>query len=186
MFRVRTGKVEEWNEAYGRVEDYLRAHRIHSKLHQQRLVAEILSRAAERHEMDPGAEPVVLAAEEASKVIDGWFEDILGEDIPADRRSAQGRVAVLLADSAQKLPSLFLEDEETPVGVREQLRKSSIEAGPDLRVSSMVPREIQLGTLPEAAGDAWENLDRFPLLRLLLLWAAFLGVLAFLFYRTRT
>ena len=35
--------MEEWNSAYVRVEDYLRAHRIHNRLHQSRLIQQILS-----------------------------------------------------------------------------------------------------------------------------------------------
>ena len=41
-FRPRTGTMQEWNAAYVRVEDYLRAHRIHNRLHQSRLIQQIL------------------------------------------------------------------------------------------------------------------------------------------------
>jgi len=37
-FRPKTGTMESWNAAYVRVEDYLRAHRIHNRLHQSRLI----------------------------------------------------------------------------------------------------------------------------------------------------
>ena len=42
----KTGTMEAWNAAYVRVEDYLRAHRIHNRLHQSRLIQKILERAA--------------------------------------------------------------------------------------------------------------------------------------------
>ena len=38
--RPATGSLEAWNAAYVRVEDYLRAHRIHNRLHQLRLIQE--------------------------------------------------------------------------------------------------------------------------------------------------
>ena len=41
-FRPRTGTLEQWNAAYVRVEDYLRAHRIHNRLHQSRLIQQVL------------------------------------------------------------------------------------------------------------------------------------------------
>ena len=186
MFQVQTGTVDEWNEAFSRVEDSLRAHRIHSKLLQQRLIAVVLERAARRHQESNGAiAPVVLAAEEAERMMEEWFADILGPGVPPERLLAQGRVSVLLTDSAQQLPALFLEDVPTPPEVRERLRETSLKAGPDLSVSSMVPREIQLGALPEAAGGAWESLERFPIARLLLLWALFLGALTAIFLWTR-
>ena len=59
-FRPKTGTVEAWNEAYVRIEDYLRAHRIHYRLHQPRLIRTILERAARRHEADPAANPRCL------------------------------------------------------------------------------------------------------------------------------
>jgi hypothetical protein len=49
-FRPRSGTMEQWNAAYVRVEDYLRAHRIHNRLHQSRLIQAALERAAVRHE----------------------------------------------------------------------------------------------------------------------------------------
>ena len=36
-FHPKTGSLEAWNAAYVRVEDYLRAHRVHNRLHQIRL-----------------------------------------------------------------------------------------------------------------------------------------------------
>ena len=56
-FQPKTGSLEAWNAAYVRVEDYLRAHRIHNRLHQSRLILRILERAARRHEEKPGLDP---------------------------------------------------------------------------------------------------------------------------------
>src|SRR5215217_4729964 len=76
-FRPRTGTMEEWNEAYVRVENYLRAHRIHNRLHQSRLIQQILQRAAHRHESEPGRSPTVLAAQETESLMDVWFAGML-------------------------------------------------------------------------------------------------------------
>ena len=56
-FRPTTGTMDAWNAAYVRVEDYLRAHRIHNRLHQARLIQQILERTARRHAADPSREP---------------------------------------------------------------------------------------------------------------------------------
>ena len=56
-FRPKTGTPESWNAAYVRVEDYLRAHRIHNRLHQIRLIQNILERAARAPRGPPGARP---------------------------------------------------------------------------------------------------------------------------------
>ena len=185
-FQPKTGTLDAWNAAYVRVEDYLRAHRIHNRLHQSRLILRILERAARRHEENPGLDPTTLAAEEAERMMDAWFGEVLGEkDLPHERIAVTGRVALLLTDGAEKNPYAFLDEERMPPEFTRALQQSSIEAGPDLAVSAMVPRPIDLGLISEAAGETLERFERYPLLRTLFLWAVFLGGLAVFFYVTR-
>lgn len=185
-FRPRTGGMEAWNAAYVRVEDYLRAHRIHNRLHQSRLIQRILNRAAARHEANPALDPTTLAAEETERMMDDWFGKILaGENLPADRVAPTGRVALLLADGPAKWPYAFLDDARMPPDFTAALRRCSMEAGPDLAVSSMVPRPIDLGLLSGAAGETLERIEKWPVLRTLALWALFLAALALIFSLTR-
>lgn len=186
-FRPRTGTLEQWNAAYVRVEDYLRAHRVHNRLHQSRLIQRILVSAARVHEQRPVTEPATLAIEETDRLMDSWFGEVLGEkkDLPHDRIATEGRVALLLADGLQRWPYVFLEKEKMPAEFLQAVKQGSIKAGPDLEVSSMVPREIDLGVITEAAGETLERIERLPVLRVLLLWALFVGVLAMVFLATR-
>src|SRR4051812_30652917 len=78
-FRPRSGTMEEWNAAYVRVEDYLRAHRIHNRLHQSRLIEQVLEHAARRHEANPSLSPTALAAAEVEAQMDLWFAEMLEE-----------------------------------------------------------------------------------------------------------
>src|SRR5258706_7375081 len=98
-FRPRTGTMDEWNAAYVRVEDYLRAHRIHNRLHQSRLIEAILERAARRHEANPALNPTALASEETETLMDLWFAEMLDErGLPHERIAVDGRLALLLCD----------------------------------------------------------------------------------------
>ena len=152
-FRPKTGAPEAWNSAYVRVEDYLRAHRIHNRLHQIRLIQRILERTAERHAADPRLDPTVLAAEETEALMDAWFADVLDvRGQPHDRIAVDGRVALLLCDGPQRWPDAFLDERQIPADFVQAMRASSMRAGPDLAVSSMVPRPIDLGPITEAAG----------------------------------
>ncbi|MGH7997459.1 MAG: hypothetical protein ACREFX_14020 [Opitutaceae bacterium] len=180
-FRPKTGTCDQWNAAYVRVEEYLRAHRMHSRLHQVRLVQRILERAAARHAADPAADPTELAAGEMEAELDAWFAEILGEP---ERAAIDGRVALLLSDGMRKWPDVFLEDPIPPEFAR-ALRESSMQAGPDMAVSSMVPRPIELGRLSEAAGETLERFERWPILRTLILWLVFVAALVVLFGLTR-
>ncbi len=185
-FQPRTGTLDQWNAAYVRVEDYLRAPRIHNRLHQSRVIERVLECAAHRHEADPKLDPVTLAAEETDRIMQAWFASQLGDgSLPHDRLAAQARVAMLLSDLPTRWPYAFLDQENTPGEARVAMEKSALQAGPDMAVSNMVPREIDLGVLPEAAGDTLETLERWPLIRLLLLWALFAAVMAVVFALTR-
>lgn len=178
--------MEAWNAAYMRVEDYLRAHRIHNRLHQSRLIQEILERAARRHATRPALDPTTLAAEETEAMMDEWFSNVLDErDQPHDRIAIAGRVALLLSDGPQKWPYAFLDGKSIPADFAAAMRASSMEAGPDLAVSSMVPRPIDLGPITEAAGETLERFEQWPLLRTAFLWLVFVGALAAIFWVTR-
>lgn len=185
-FRPKTGSMEAWNAAYVRVEDYLRAHRVHNRLHQSRLIQAILERAARRHEADPSLNPTALAAQETDALMQRWFAAVL--DAPEHARArvaADGRLALLLCDGPQKWPYAFLDERTVPPDFVAAMRNGVIDAGPDMAISSMVPRPIDLGRIPEAAGETIERIEKWPILRTLLLWLLFAGCLAAIFKMTR-
>jgi hypothetical protein len=185
-FRPTTGTMDAWNTAYVRVEDYLRAHRIHNRLHQARLIQLILERVARRHAAAPGREPTTLAAEETEAMMDRWFAEVLDQrDQPHERIAVDGRVALLLCDGPQKWPYAFLDERHIPADFAQAMRAGAVEAGPDLAVSNMAPRPIDLGLIPEAAGETLEQIEKWPVVRTLLLWVVFAGALAGIFYATR-
>jgi hypothetical protein len=178
--------MESWNAAYVRVEDYLRAHRIHNRLHQSRLIQKILERAARRHAAHPALDPTMTAAEETEALMDTWFGEILDQEgLPHDRLAIDGRVSLLLCDGPERWPYAFLDEDNIPADFVQAMRSSNLEAGPDLAVSSMVPRPIDLGRITEAAGETLERFERWPVLRALFLWMVFASALAGIFYMTR-
>ncbi len=185
-FRPTTGTLDQWNAAYVRVEDYLRAHRLHNRLHQSRLILRVLIAAAQLHRQNPSLDPATLAVEETDRLMDRWFGELLGaKERPHDRIAAEGRVALLLADGMQRWPYAFLEESNIPAEFAGAIRQSSIQAGPDLAVSSMVPRDIDLGPITEAVGQTLKRIERLPIVRVSLLWALFAGVLLMVFFATR-
>jgi len=185
-FRPRTGTPEQWNAAFIRVEDYLRAHRVHNRLQQITILQKVIARAARRHEQDPTLDPTTLAAEEIDRMMDEWFGELLGDKaLPHERIAVEGRVALLLTDGVERWPYAFLDEQQVPADFAMEMQKRSIQAGPDMTVTSMVPRQIELGTLTEVAGQTFEQIEKWPILRVILLWAVFLSVLALVFYATR-
>ena len=177
-FKPRSGTDEEWNEAFARVEDYFRAHRVHSRAHQSRLVYGILERAALRHEADPSSPPVTHAIREASESIDTWLHQQIGEaNADAATAGRLGRVAFLLADGPNKHPEMFL-DNDLPEDVRAGMRVRLEQSGPNMEVSSMVGREMDLGLFPEVAEFAWDVMSKWPLVGTAILLGLF-GLIVF-------
>jgi hypothetical protein len=185
-FRPRTGTPDQWNAAFIRVEDYLRAHRVHNRLQQITILEKVIARAAARHERNPSLNPTSLAAEEVDRMMDEWFGELLGDkNLPHERIAVEGRVALLLTDGVERWPYSFLDEEHVPREFAQEMQRRSIQAGPDMTVTSMVPRPIELGALTEVAGQTFEQIEKWPILRVTLLWALFLSALALVFYATR-
>jgi hypothetical protein len=175
-----------WDEAYSRVESYLRAHQIHRRLLLSRLVNKILTRAMEIYAEDQRKDPVVVAMNEADRTMAVWFDKILHqEDVRHKRISTRGRLALLMGDVPNRWPEHFLLEDQVPQQMTDAMRESYLKAGPDLKFSNMSPRPIDLGPIVNAAEETWETFQKRPLVKALVLWVGFLSLLGFVFYATR-
>lgn len=182
LFQPTTGTPEEWNEAFARLEGYLRAHRLRDRIRLHELSMDLLQEAALRHANGPVESPVTLTMRVAQERLDRWFGSQLAlEELPLERQSALGRMAFLACDGPARYQNIFLQNDNLPPELAQRVRHWSGRAGPNLEVSSMAPRDIDLGLVPEVAEGTWEGLERLPFVRLLLLWGIFGLVLAVLF-----
>ena len=128
----------------------------------------------------------MTAAEETEALMDTWFGEVLDQEgLPHDRLAIDGRVSLLLCDGPERWPYAFLDEDNIPADFVKAMRSSNLAAGPDLAVSSMVPRPIDLGRITEAAGETLERFERWPVMRTLFLWIVFAAALAGIFYMTR-
>jgi hypothetical protein len=177
-FSPSSGTPEQWNDAYARLADYFRAHRIHSRVHRTYLILETLRRAAATHARHPGKSPMEVAIHEARRMHRGWLHTIMGDlNVPEARLDANGRLAFLLCDGPNKFPDYFIsENAAPPPEMVEAMRRPIEQSGPDLAFSSMVPRPIDLGPMAERSDDE-NGLFDIPWLRYLLLAAMTAGVI---------
>lgn len=173
------------DESYEKVENYLRACRIASRLQRARLTAIILQRATERVAKGgpDAARPMPeLAIEEARAMVREWMDRILPPRIDDRAHTpSEGFVALYLSDAPARWPGAFLHPEETPPGFLDTLRARLVKAGPELEVSSIVPRSMDYG-LPESARA---TLEQWPLVRALLTWLLLGAAMVALFWYTR-
>lgn len=176
-----------WHEAYERVENYFRAHRISNRLLLHALTARVIEAAAARHAREPGRAPIALAAEEAVRQMEAWIErhDGADENEPPARRQARGRAGVFLVDLPGRSPASFLDYRPMPRDLAEELRATYLRAGPDLEFANMGPRPIDLGPISGMADGTWRTFDTWPVLRGLVVWGLFLGLLVLAFVTLR-
>jgi hypothetical protein len=155
-FFPMTGSETDWNGAYYRLEDYFRALRMVNKVHQSQIILQILESVAQRHAGVPGQNPTALAMEEARAAMDQWFEGILGQ---REHITVVGLISLLATDAPERWPVAFL-SEEVPAEFLREMQESDVRAGPDLQVSSMVPRPIDVSPLldPIHFPDALEKI----------------------------
>ncbi len=178
-FYPQTGTVEEWNQAYYRLEDYLRAHHVTNKVHQSQIILRLLQRAAARHAAHPEEAPTRLALQEAYAVMDHWFGRLLPDE-PESRASVVGRVSMYMVDATERWPNVFLAaDADIPPEFRTALSESTVQSGPDLRVSSMVPRPLDAESEEDPARETWERLGRISKALLIGMTALFAGAAYF-------
>lgn len=173
-------------EAAERVENYLRAFRVPAARRAE-LVPAILEAAERRHAETPEADLTALAMDEAMALIDAWIDRFVPHEKhegPA-RRLAHGRAALHLAALPQRWPGQFLAGTEPPAVLIERLRAAYLEAAPEVELGNMVPRPMDLGLMSEMADSTWRTFDKWPVLRGLLLWGLFVGLLAAAFYLVR-
>jgi hypothetical protein len=182
---------QAWDEAFSRVESYLRAHQIESRLVLNRLAFEIIS-AARSAALRPGAsanqnqDAVALAMREAERRTMAWFRDVLGDAVDPDdeRLGTRGRIALVLADVPARWPAHFLAATPPPAELIEAMRAAYIEAGPEMELTRMVPRPMDFGPIANVADEAWKTFARWPLLRAMIGWLLFIGLLAALWWAT--
>ncbi len=186
---IPDGTDQAWDEAFSRVESYLRAHQIDSRLVLNRLAFEIVSAArgnAAAAGFAANVDAVALAMREAERRTNAWFRDVLGDAVdPEDERlGTRGRIALVLADVPARWPGHFLSATRLPAELVEAMRAAYIEAGPEMELTRMVPRPMDFGPIANVADEAWKTFARWPLLRAIIGWLLFIGLLAALWWAT--
>ncbi|MCU0791598.1 MAG: hypothetical protein MUE42_01820 [Opitutaceae bacterium] len=180
-----------WDEAFLRVESYLRAHQIESRLVLNRLTVEIIraarAKALEHKAANRGTvDPVAVAMGEAERRTTAWFARVLGDaaDPDDERLGTRGRIALVMADVPARWPRDFFADTPPPPELVEAMRAAYIEAGPELELTRMVPRPFDFGPIANVADEAWKTFARWPVLRAIFGWLVFLGLLAGAWFAT--
>ena len=174
-------RLEEWNAAYEKVENYFHALRVRNKALLGRLVLRVLERAAHRAPAEPERSATQLAAEEMDRIVIEWFAEVLQEPpTNADQMlSTRGRLALLLADMPGRWQEQFLRPGPWPKEFISAMRETYLRAGPDFQLSKMTPRPFDLGPITTLT-----NLGKLPYLKMVLAWMVLALLLVAIFILT--
>jgi hypothetical protein len=174
-------RLEEWNAAYEKVENYFHALRVRNKALLGQLVLRVLERAAHRAPVEPERSATQLAAEEMDRIVIEWFAEVLQEPpTNADQMlSTRGRLALLLADMPGRWQEQFLRPGPWPEEFISAMRETYLRAGPDFQLSKMTPRPFDLGPITTLT-----NLGRLPYLKMVLAWTLLALLLVAIFILT--
>jgi len=173
--------LEEWNDAYAKVESYFNALRIRNRPLLGQLCLRVLERAQKRAPLEPERTATQLVAEEMDHIVTEWFAEVLlVPPTNADQMlSTRGRLALLLADMPGKWQDQFLRPGPWPEEFTDAMRETFLRAGPDFQLSKMTPRPLDLGPLTTLG-----NLGRMPYFRMILAWSLFALLLIAVFLLT--
>ncbi len=175
-----------WNEAYERVESYLRAHRIEQPIALSELTNAIIAAAWQQAADAPVITPVTLALREADRLITEWFVRVLAKGGAHSRRlSVRGRLALALADAPGRWPDAFLAPVAPPRELADAMRAAFLRTGPPPQLSKMTAQTIPLGRVARLLDLSWEAALRWSAFRYLA-QLLFVGAVAtVLFYAFR-
>lgn len=161
-FSPKTGTAEEWNAAFYRLEDYLRAHGMVNKIHQSQIILRLLNRAAVKHQQNPERTPLELALREVYQEMALWFQKIFPDFSASPARLCSvGRVSLYLVNAPERWPDVFLAEGELPADFVQTMQETFLQSGPDLRVSTMIPRTPDLPSETGGFKETWQQLDQF-------------------------
>ncbi|MBC7366143.1 MAG: hypothetical protein H7343_04910 [Undibacterium sp.] len=167
-----------WDEAFLRVESYLRAHHLEGRVRLNRLVTEIIREAHAWVDADPEVEPVVAAMHTTHARIGVWFARAGSADDWSDERArVRGRLALVLADLPRHGAHSFLSEDTALPSFAAALATDGFQPGPELRFSNMPPASLEFGF--DEPGDVIAVKQRgWPVVRAAAVWLSIIGFLS--------
>lgn len=175
----------DWDEAFVRVESYLRSHHLESRVLLTHLTTEILKTARTLAGQMPLETPVTIAMRVAHAQIGEWLQGVLHEGDWADERfRARGRLALLMSELPHQCPERFLSNEPLPSAVADRLVESRLEPAPEFRLTPMPPAMLEF-PIAEYAEEKWVTFSRSTFSRAAASWVVFIGVLGVAWFATR-
>jgi hypothetical protein len=166
----------DWDEAFLRVESYLRAHGLESRVLINQITSEIIREALALVFDGRTGAPVTLALQLTHQRIGEWYARTGQEiDWTNERMRAQGRLALVNADLPGRWPNAFLSPDPVPADLAAAIASFQLLPAPELYLSAMPPAPLEFGF--HEPGDHFDLSRRMWLpARTLVSWLLIFGV----------
>jgi hypothetical protein len=176
MTELAAQNPPDWNQAYDRLETFLRTFELRDHAYVSRLALEIFEDAKKKFAADPSRDPTAVTLDVAQARLTDWIATNLDQDNKARSHVLPaGYVALLLSRVNQTSPQAFLAS-PLPEDLRQSMRRTLLETGPDLNVSSMTPRHLDYGPMLAFAQQTWHRWDAREFIVALVFWASVYAV----------
>ncbi len=135
-----------WDEAFLRVESYLRAHHLESRTLLNQLATDIIREARSQARATSEMEPVAVAMRVTQARMGEWFARAGNAGDWSDERvRARGRLALVLADVPERWAGWFLSPRPVLPELATALAAGVLHPGPELSFSNMPPAPLEFG-----------------------------------------
>jgi len=155
--------IKSWDEAFLRVESYLYAHHIESRVLLNRLATEIIEDARRIAPERPNVPPVKLAMETVHRRMADWFRTVFTEGSWTDERfRARGRLALVMTETPTKTPQAFLSAEPASLELAGKMQLCTLQPGPEIRLSNMAPAPLEFSFGDNDEKEKSSGFSRWP------------------------
>lgn len=164
-----------WDEAFLRVESYLRAYGLESAVLLNRVTSEIIAVARSSVSESLSQEPVTVALNVTQARIGEWVSRAgRAVDWSDEQVRTRGRLAMIVTEMPARWANFFLSDQPVPVDLAAAMAEFQLLPGPELRLSGMAPEPLEFGF---ESGDERLPARRFWMpVRALVSWLLIFGV----------
>jgi len=143
---VDTLTTPTWDEAFLRVESYLRAYGLESRMRLNQITSEIIQTAQALWSEEKDSSPVILSMQVTRGKIDDWLTKIdLSPEFTSERTAADARIALILADLPGRWSDHFLNSGTLPAQFMNSIGTTRVLPTPEMCVSTMPPAPLDLG-----------------------------------------
>jgi len=178
-------ETDSYDDAYTKVEHYLRSLRIENRRILSKLVYTILEKTAAEQKNNPSLDITTLAMDETHNLTACWCAKVLGlKEIQGNGIPLRARVAMLLSNLPSKWVKYFLSDEQLPEELVKAMKEAYLTSGPEFQIARMTHRALDFNPAAGVLAETYKLANRSPIAKWVI-YGVIILVFVLIFFLTR-